>query len=261
MNSNPFQSWSLSRIYPPPAQGVSPDWLEPISYFIPLGTVIGSGISTQCRPEPVNTWHVIATGSGRDSTWPNSLSLEGSPGFWIHGWGRHSLFLSDYDEEACRPAQRGYPPCKKEGDCLGWGPWLHHWATGLKQPWSLPSGFSMTWSNQLPCYLGQCVLGFLLFTVEYILTSALTMCQVLREGLSHILSQWIFTMAQWRRFHPSLFTDVRCPVKLLMSGRARVQSQVCPSLRPLLSAMFSWLLLWYLWAQQWGETLQHHPLQ
>ena len=65
----------------------------------------------------------------------------------------------------------------------------------------------MTQSNKISCYCGQCVLVFFPLSIERILTNAHT--NTTCQGLSHILSQLIFTVAQWWRWHPPLFTDAR----------------------------------------------------
>lgn len=93
---------------------------------------------------------------------------------------RHSL--SFCDEEAYSHAQQAYPSFKKKGGSLGWGQhleelWWNDWATRLKQPWSLPSRFSMTWNNNLPCYLGQWILGIFPAYNWCILIDGLTMCR------------------------------------------------------------------------------------
>lgn len=74
-----------------------------------------------------------------------------------------------------------------------------------------------------------CVEIFFLFTAECILTNVPTTAQGLCEGFLNDLSQLIFTMAQGQRCHSSLFTDVRCSMKLLMSGGARMLRSVHPS--------------------------------
>lgn len=167
-------------------------------------------------------------------------------------------------QTACSLAQRGYPSCRKEGGSLAWGqhlegPLWHDWATGLKQPWRLPSGFSMTQSNKLPCYLDQCMSGVFLFTTDRILAHAPTVCQALCGALSHVLSQLIFTMAPWWRFYCPLFTDVGCAIQLQRADEW--WSQVCPSPRLLHSTPLSWLQPEDLQAQGLGETPQHRPLQ
>ena len=149
------------------------------------------------------------------------------------------------------------PPCEKEGESLAWdqhlgGPRWPDWTTG-QQPWSLPAGFSMIWSNQLPCYLGQYVLRF--FSVYSWMH--LNQCTHYRlralwgiskrsvsVNLHHgpVTEVSFFSLYRYQMFYET--------ADEWWSQDARV----CPSLKPLLSAKISWLLLWYLWAQRWGRV-------